>query len=1612
MPQTMTVGIRKPKTRLKKPLDPKSSKGHGDKICHDLSSVTQNVNRLDEKVEQSQHETYLTANVKYLDAESFDEICQREKKSQINEHSNLKRATEIDQPIGNHNERELVIDDKKNPVGGPANESSTRNKTEQEESNHEDVQTKSNSGSFNNELLQIENKQDQLAQVTSSDDVKESIDLCIPRVIDHGTTIRPTLDGVKSGDRLDKSVTTAPYHPHSSEQGKPCMDKTIPPVTSVERNFVNLTRRGNNPTEDNQNSTQQISEIDSESTALSAPSPHPSEEPPDSQNIQKYEVHTVMDKQTSDVWAIDKLMEEMELTPPPKVKNTTHVKSEVQESDKFHYGQLVYYMRDYTFQDGITLKKGTEGTVVGKPRHHHKGTRRVGVNFNIQGYIQAFDIVADNLAIEASLAKASNMKESSDLAVAEMQDTQHKQPSLSEFKLMDDGMLLNDHRTHLEFVKTGPHFAAQVLEFITAQPDQFNMMLDGSLPSRNRSCLEIRNDPMKQQCERLLQIKRVTHVPVDPGSKFESITLETAPIIQKGPTQHMVKVEQITKYKSGLSIIKRMDWSQQGIDETMILQYHDILPGRTKKTKISIVGTHAKVPKRKRKLQQAKTCFTLHEAIQALTQYAGQLGSNTNQQHANDKTYSPELNKYLTKSYSIDWIKCCEDAKTLADKQQLFINQSAFLPQLMKDNDEVMIHFPIFSLKMSDPLYKVDLLKKTSYVYGIPILDERVALLDSLFDLIEANQLRQARELQAWVENVPDVREGIKLIFAILGNLARRHQFCFCSLFQQYEKKGTFGLKHDAPSLAVTAQGVCVILSHILVYNYHHQNAAYTAKDSPYSSKSKLIEHLKEEWAKFGVKDKLSMLSQIEQGNTLPLEWLAIYQANGNEPHLTHHCCKKFDIMNAARPAIESTLELTNWNADKLLSSYWWRNVDMNDQTVEFMLRHHNVEPSKFSGVWKLTTMEKKVYFLVLHTYEATHSKTTTETKVLNHRNKMDSNATHAFHFLKIRKAAFAYDLYNVRHQLDQRYLNFPSSANIPKNGHKQTNVVEPFVSGRDKREPTSVLDNLKQEQIMINLIQATDEPLEAKLTHDSEYKQSGFDVTSTDANNKVPTPSSIIVLKHDTEGIIPDDILVNLQPGELLSDPSEFLEDNCPTYTIHMLGPKEDNAELHDELESNISFEDWVGSLTPKVLLQLTPGNYLPDPPDMFNSHYPTMLLWNIQRLRDKGTPVQVNGKDCLPSDLLEPTDPAPEITSSILSNLNPNAYGALNLQLMPMGSCIMFTRENETTILQTSRDANATRVQQYAVSQYTPSFQQLGVDHVQQIGKGELTQMLKTKEYVQMLISKVTTTCENMRHMQVLVKESQKINYDNHVQTSHSFKRGDKVILHQPKMKKGIATKCIMQWTGPYSILKCCHNEVNFVIQNMKNKKIQKVHARRLKLFIAADEINDPDTEFWRIPEESQIPSLESEESQDINTNTTGNDMGISNSGFGEYVVVLVDRPERIWMFAKVEECDNEDGWLTLHFYYTHNNNNRDPRNHAQIPMYIDPADGKDIILRRPKSGFEPSLARIAFDAVLIKDARINEQGMLTTETKNRLAQILGVTSQSQSSTSSAKQSQSQRV
>ncbi|KAK3915960.1 Retrovirus-related Pol polyprotein from transposon 297 [Frankliniella fusca] len=102
-----------------------------------------------------------------------------------------------------------------------------------------------------------------------------------------------------------------------------------------------------------------------------------------------------------------------------------------------------------------------------------------------------------------------------------------------------------------------------------------------------------------------------------------------------------------------------------------------------------------------------------------------------------------------------------------------------------------------------------------------------------------------------------------------------------------------------------------------------------------------------------------------------------------------------------------------------------------------------------------------------------------------------------------------------------------------------------------------------------------------------------------------------------------------------------------------------------------------------------------------------------------------------------------------------------------------------------------------------------------------------------------------ETVAHMSKKAAKRMKEYYDRTASLA-PFKEGDKVYLYYPRRKKGISTKLLTRWEGPYVILNIL-NDCNARIKNLENKVVI-VHIDRLAKCPEGDENKHTDlTSAW---------------------------------------------------------------------------------------------------------------------------------------------------------------------
>ncbi|KAK3924528.1 Hydrocephalus-inducing protein-like protein [Frankliniella fusca] len=103
-----------------------------------------------------------------------------------------------------------------------------------------------------------------------------------------------------------------------------------------------------------------------------------------------------------------------------------------------------------------------------------------------------------------------------------------------------------------------------------------------------------------------------------------------------------------------------------------------------------------------------------------------------------------------------------------------------------------------------------------------------------------------------------------------------------------------------------------------------------------------------------------------------------------------------------------------------------------------------------------------------------------------------------------------------------------------------------------------------------------------------------------------------------------------------------------------------------------------------------------------------------------------------------------------------------------------------------------------------------------------------------------------ETVAHMSKKAAKRMKEYYDRTASLA-PFKEGDKVYLNHLRRKKGISTKLLMRWGGPYVILNIL-NDCNARIKNLENNKVVIVHIDRLAKCPEGDENKHTDlTSAW---------------------------------------------------------------------------------------------------------------------------------------------------------------------
>lgn len=109
------------------------------------------------------------------------------------------------------------------------------------------------------------------------------------------------------------------------------------------------------------------------------------------------------------------------------------------------------------------------------------------------------------------------------------------------------------------------------------------------------------------------------------------------------------------------------------------------------------------------------------------------------------------------------------------------------------------------------------------------------------------------------------------------------------------------------------------------------------------------------------------------------------------------------------------------------------------------------------------------------------------------------------------------------------------------------------------------------------------------------------------------------------------------------------------------------------------------------------------------------------------------------------------------------------------------------------------------------------------------EVQVALSEDDLVQEIKQRIQIASQRVIDYTQMRKESSKLLYDQKAREK-PIRIGDKVILHQPFIRRGRSKKLSKPWIGPYTVIKV-DNDVNATIK--KGKYTQKVHINRIKLF-----------------------------------------------------------------------------------------------------------------------------------------------------------------------------------
>ena len=196
-----------------------------------------------------------------------------------------------------------------------------------------------------------------------------------------------------------------------------------------------------------------------------------------------------------------------------------------------------------------------------------------------------------------------------------------------------------------------------------------------------------------------------------------------------------------------------------------------------------------------------------------------------------------------------------------------------------------------------------------------------------------------------------------------------------------------------------------------------------------------------------------------------------------------------------------------------------------------------------------------------------------------------------------------------------------------------------------------------------------------------------------------------------------------------------------------------------------------------------------------------------------------------------------------------------------------------------------------------------------------------------------------------------------------------GDWVLMHAPRRsdaKKGLASKLVPAWRGPYEIVRKVRDAVFILRDPATEKETDPVHADRLTRFRG-----DPPTARSDAPRATRDRKDAEPFTQD------------------EVVLVLTKLGPflaKVWVEAEADKETIEVHWLNS-------------RSRASMPMHrkrfkeshFDPKDGKAVFTNKPPAGFEPELGLIQNRDILARDLRLHNNGTLTQASARVLQQAL---------------------